>query len=64
MAKAKEVQPWIEKMFRYAKMQNRHEANRKVHAVLFENDVQKKLFEELLPKYEDHTGTHTKITRI
>lgn len=39
VAKAKEVRPWIEKIFRYAKKENRHEANRKVHSVLFENDV-------------------------
>ena len=62
-ARAKEVAPMAEKMITLAK--NPNLANyRKALSYLTKEDVAKKLFDELGPKYQSREGGYTRVVRI
>ena len=61
--RAKEVQPVVEKMITLAKKGGL--ANyRRALAFITKEDVAKKLFDEIGPKYESRNGGYTRIVRI
>ena len=61
--RAKEVQPVVEKMITLAKKGGL--ANyRRALAFITKEDVAKKLFDEVAPKYADRNGGYTRVTRI
>ena len=60
--RAKEVQPVVEKMITLAKKGGL--ANyRRALAYITKEDVAKKLFDEVAPKYADRNGGYTRVTR-
>ena len=60
--RAKEVQPVVEKMITLGKKAGL--ANyRRVLAYVTKEDVAKKLFDEIAPKYADRNGGYTRVTR-
>ena len=60
--RAKEVQPVVEKMITLAKKGGL--ANyRRALAFITKEDVAKKLFDEIAPKYADRNGGYTRVTR-
>ena len=63
VTRAKEVAPIAEKMISLAK-KNDLASYRKAIGFLTKEDVAKKLFHELGPKYENRTGGYTRIVRI
>ena len=63
VSRAKEVAPMAEKMITLAK--NANLANyRKALSYLTKEDVAKKLFDEISPKYADRNGGYTRIIKI
>ena len=63
VSRAKEVAPMAEKMITLAK--NPSLANyRKALSYLTKEDVAKKLFDELGPKYQSREGGYTRVVRI
>lgn len=60
--KAKEVRRIVEKMITLGKAGNLH-AYRQALAYLTEEDVAKKLFDEIAPKYEDRQGGYTRVVK-
>ena len=63
VSRAKEVAPMAEKMITLAK--NANLANyRKALSYLTKEDVAKKLFQELGPKYAERNGGYTRVVRI
>ena len=63
VSRAKEVAPMAEKMITLAK--NANLANyRKALSYLTKEDVAKKLFDEIGPKYADRDGGYTRIVKI
>ena len=63
ITRAKEVAPLAEKMITLAK-QNDLAAYRQALGFITKEDVAKKLFQELGPKYADRNGGYTRIVRI
>ena len=63
VARAKEVAPMTEKMISLAK-KNDLASYRQALAVITKEDVAKKLFDEIGPKYENRNGGYTRIVRI
>lgn len=63
VTRAKEVQSLAEKMISLAK-KNDLAAYRQALSYLTKEDVAKKLFDEIGPKYADRTGGYTRIVRI
>lgn len=61
--RAKEVQPLADKMVTLAK-QNDLAAYRQALAFLTQEDVAKKLFDQIGPKYADRNGGYTRVVRI
>ena len=61
--RAKEVQPVAEKMITLGKKKDMA-AYRQALAFITREDVAKKVFEEVAPKYADRNGGYTRITRI
>ena len=60
--RAKEVQPVVEKMITLGKKGGL--ANyRRAMAYITKEDVVKKLFDEIAPKYADRNGGYTRVTR-
>ena len=60
--RAKEVQPVVEKMITLGKKAGL--ANyRKALSFITKEDVAKKLFDEIAPKYADRNGGYTRVTR-
>ena len=60
--RAKEVQPVVEKMITLGKKGGL--ANyRRALAFITKEDVVKKLFDEIAPKYADRNGGYTRVTR-
>ena len=60
--RAKEIQPVVEKMITLAKKGGL--ANyRRALAFITKEDVAKKLFDEIAPKYADRNGGYTRVTR-
>lgn len=62
VTRAKEVRSMAEKMITAGKTDTLH-AKRKVMAYVTKEDVVKKLFDEIGPKYKDVTGGYTRIVR-
>ena len=61
--RAKEVQPVVEKMITLGKKGGL--ANyRKALSFITKEDVAKKLFDEIAPKYAERNGGYTRVTRI
>ena len=63
ITRAKEVAPLAEKMFTLAK-QNDLAAYRQALGFITKEDVAKKLFQELGPKYAGRNGGYTRVVRI
>ena len=61
--RAKEVQPLAEKMITLAK-DNTLASYRQALAFIPQEDVAKKLFDQIGPKYADRNGGYTRIVRI
>ena len=61
--RAKEVAPLAEKMITLAK-KNDLAAYRQALAFITKEDVAKKLFDEISPKYADRNGGYTRVVRI
>jgi large subunit ribosomal protein L17 len=61
-AKAKAVQPLVEKLITSAKT-GTLAARRNVLKVLYEKDVVRKLFDEIAPRYADRNGGCTRILK-
>ena len=60
--RAKEVQPVVEKMITLGKKGGLHNYRRALSFITKE-DVAKKLFDEIAPKYADRNGGYTRVTR-
>ncbi|MGN0968371.1 MAG: 50S ribosomal protein L17 [Oscillospiraceae bacterium] len=63
VSRAKEVAPVAEKMISLAK-KNDLASYRQALAFITKEDVAKKLFDEIGPKYESRNGGYTRIVRI
>jgi large subunit ribosomal protein L17 len=62
-AKAKEVQPLVEKLVGLAKRGDLH-ARRQALAVIGDRDLVHKLFAEIGPRYEDVDGGYTRVVKL
>ena len=60
--RAKEVRAVAEKMITLGKTDTLH-AKRQVFAYITKEDVAKKVFDEIAPRYEDRNGGYTRIIR-
>ena len=60
--RAKEVQPVVEKMITLGKKGDLA-AYRRALSYITKEDVAKKLFDEIAPKYADRNGGYTRVTR-
>ena len=60
--RAKEVQPVVEKMITLGKKGGLFNYRRAM-AYITKEDVVKKLFDEIAPKYADRNGGYTRVTR-
>ena len=60
--RAKEVQPVVEKMITLGK-KNTLASYRKALSFITKEDVAKKTFSEIAPKYADRKGGYTRVTR-
>ena len=63
VTRAKEVAPVAEKMITLAK-QNNLASYRQALAYITKEDVAKKLFDEIGPKYADRNGGYTRVVKI
>lgn len=63
LAKAKELRMWADKIITLGKRNDLH-ARRQAFALLRSEDVVKKLFEEIAPRFKDRQGGYTRIYRI
>ena len=63
LAKAKAVQPVVEKMISLGKRGDLH-ARRQAAAYLTDPKVVKKLFDEVAPNYADRNGGYTRVVKI
>lgn len=63
VTRAKEIAPLAEKMITLGK-KNSLASYRQALAFITKEDVAKKLFEEIAPKYAERNGGYTRITRI
>ena len=63
LARAKEIAPLAEKMITLGKEKDLA-AYRQALAFITREDVAKKTFDELAPKYADRNGGYTRITKI
>ena len=62
VTRAKETRALAEKMITLAKKDTLH-ARRQALAFITKEDVEKKLFEEIAPKYADRNGGYTRIIK-
>jgi len=62
-AKAKELRRAAEKMITLGKRGDLH-ARRQALAFINDEDVVKKLFDDIAPRYKDRTGGYTRIVKI
>ena len=63
VTRAKEVRGIAEKMITTAKKDDLH-SKRQVLSFITKEDVTKKLFDEIAPKYRERSGGYTRIIRI
>ena len=62
VTRAKEVQPMADRMITLGKENTLH-SRRQALAYVTKEDVVKKLFDEIAPKYEDKNGGYTRIIK-
>ena len=62
-AKAREVRPMAEKAITYAKKGTLHD-RRQAFAMLTDDSLVRKLFDELGPRYESRPGGYTRIVKL
>lgn len=64
-AKAKELRPFVERLVTYGK-EGSVAARRRAATKLGEphNDVLKKLFDDIAPRYKDRTGGYTRVIKL
>jgi large subunit ribosomal protein L17 len=63
VTRAKEVRAVAEKMITLGKTNTLH-SKRQVYSYITKEDVAKKVFDEIAPKYEDRNGGYTRIIKI
>jgi large subunit ribosomal protein L17 len=63
VTRAKEVRSVTEKMITIAKKGDLH-SKRQIFSFVTKEDVAKKLFDEIAPKYKEANGGYTRIVRI
>ena len=63
VARAKEVRSMAEKMVTLGKKEDLH-AKRQIFSYITKEDVAKKVFSEIAPKYADRNGGYTRVTRL
>ena len=63
LMRAKEVRPLTEKMITLGKTNTLH-TKRQALAFVTKEDVVKKLFDEIAPKYADRNGGYCRITKL
>ena len=63
VARAKEVRPMVEKMITLGKANTLH-TRRQALAFITKQDVVKKLFDEIAPKYADRNGGYSRVTKL
>lgn len=63
LTRAKEVRSMTEKLITLAKVDDLHH-KRMAMAFITKEDVTKKLFDEIAPKYADKNGGYTRITKL
>lgn len=63
VTRAKEVRSMTEKMITTAKTDNLH-SKRQALSFITKEDVVKKLFDDIAPKYKDRSGGYTRIIKI
>ena len=63
VTRAKDVRSMAEKMISLGKASDLH-TKRQVYAYITKEDVAKKLFDEISPKYADRNGGYTRIIKI
>ena len=61
--RAKELRSVVEKIITTGKKDDLH-SKRQVFAFITKEDVSKKLFDEIAPRYKDRNGGYTRIIRI
>ena len=63
VTRAKEIAPMAEKMITLGKAKDLN-AYRQALSFITREDVAKKVFDEIAPKYADRNGGYTRITRV
>jgi large subunit ribosomal protein L17 len=63
LAKAKELRKWAEKIVTLGKKDSLH-ARRLAFALLRNEDIVKKLFAEIVPRFKDRQGGYTRIYKL
>jgi large subunit ribosomal protein L17 len=63
LAKAKELRSWIDRMITLGKRNDLH-ARRQAFAVLRDEGIVKKLFQEIAPQFKDREGGYTRIYKM
>ena len=63
VTRAKEVKAMTEKIITKAKQDNLH-SKRQVYSFITKEDVAKKVFDEIAPKYKERNGGYTRIIKI
>lgn len=63
VTRAKEVRAMAEKMITTAKQSDLH-SKRQIFSFITKEDVAKKLFDEIAPKYKETAGGYTRIVKI
>ncbi len=63
VTRAKETQRMADKMITLAKRGDLH-ARRQVLAYVYDEDVVKKLFDEIGPKYQERNGGYTRVLKV
>jgi large subunit ribosomal protein L17 len=63
LAKGKELRRWADKIISLGKQGTLH-ARRRVFALLRDEGIVKKLFDEIAPKFKDREGGYTRVYRL
>jgi large subunit ribosomal protein L17 len=63
VTRAKELRSVVEKIITKGKSTDLH-SKRQVYAFVTKEDISKKLFDEIAPRYADRKGGYTRIIRI
>ena len=63
LAKAKELRSWIDKMITLGKRNDLH-ARRQAFAVLRDEGIVKKLFQEIAPQFKEREGGYTRMYKM